>query len=68
MLRVNYHKINEELLIKFLAEETTVEESTTIQQRITSKKRNEKYFSYLKSIWEESYTGKFFNQIINNII
>ena len=46
--------MNDELLIKFLLNETTAEESRTVQSWISANAENRKYFQQFERIWNES--------------
>jgi len=46
--------MNDELLIKFLLNETTAEEAEQVQQWIVANAENEKYYHQFERIWNES--------------
>lgn len=46
--------MNDELLIKFLLNETTAEETIEVQQWIVASAENEKYYRQFERIWKES--------------
>ncbi len=48
--------MNDELLIKFLLNETTAEEADEIQRWIAASAENEKYYRQFERIWNESET------------
>lgn len=48
--------MNDELLVKFLLNETTAEETTEVQKWMSASAENEKYYQQFERIWKESET------------
>ena len=53
-LKEKFYHIDDELLVKYLLDESTANENIEVEQWISANESNQKYYEDFKTIWEES--------------
>jgi transmembrane sensor len=56
-LNPNFYHINDDMLAKYLLNETTEKESEAVKEWINSEATNRQYYEHFKLIWEKSRNG-----------